>query len=100
MASFFQSGEQVHIIANTWSIFHAGFHAVKSYYNKNGDRLTYYIHDDGTVLERFSRRRRQPFNNFYHSKDEANAHFKKMNHGQTFETGKWIPEKIQPANRF
>ena len=93
MASFFQSGETVYIIANTMSIFHAGFKPVKTYYNKSGDHLTYYIHPDGTVLERFSRRRRQPFNNFYNSKEEANAHFKHMNHGQTFETGKWVPER-------
>ena len=93
MASFFQSGERVYIIGNTMSIFNAGFHHVKTYYNKNGDHLTYYIHDDGTVLERFSRRRRQPFNNFYDTKEEANAHFKAMNHGETFESGKWIPEK-------
>ena len=93
MASFFQSGETVYIIANTMSIFHAGFKPVKTYYNKSGDHPTYYIHPDGTVLERFSRRRRQPFNNFYNSKEEANAHFKQMNHGQTFETGKWVPER-------
>lgn len=93
MASFFQSGETVYIIANSWSVFNAGFQTVKRYYNKSGDNLTYYIHPDGTVLERFTKRRRQPVNNFYDSKEEANTHFKKMNHGKTFETGKWIPER-------
>ena len=93
MASFFQSGETVYIIANSWSVFNAGFRTVKTYYNKSGDHLTYYIHPDGTVLERFTQRRRHPVNNFYNSKEAANTHFKKMNHGKTFETGKWIPER-------
>ena len=92
-ACFFQSGETVYIIANSMSVFHAGFHTVKTYYNKYGDRLTYYIHNDGTILERFTKRRRQPINNFYKSKEAANDHFKMMNHGRTFETGKWVPEK-------
>lgn len=92
-AHFFTVNGSTYIISNTMSIFNAGFRTAKSYYNKSGEHLTYYIHNSGAVLERFTRSRHQPIHNFYHSKEEANEHFKTMNHGKTYETGKWIPEK-------
>lgn len=92
-ACFFQTGDKVYIISNSMSVFQAGFHTAKSYYNKSGDTLRYFIHDDGTVLARISRRHHQTVNNFYNSKEEANDHFKRMNAGRTFQTGKWVPEK-------
>lgn len=92
-AHFFTANGQTHIISNSMSIAAAGFRPVRSYYNKDGDRLTYYLHESGAVLERITQRRRQPVHNFYHHKDEANSHFKMMNQGKTFQTGKWVPEK-------
>lgn len=93
MAIFFTANGTTHIISNTMSVFNAGFREARSYYNKRGDRLTYYIREDGTVLERFTAHRKQPFMNVYATKDEANAHFSYMNKGLTFETGKWVTEK-------
>ena len=92
-ACFFEANGQVYIISNSMSVFQAGFHTAKSYYNKEGDTLRYYTHDNGTVLARISRRRHQTVNNFYDSKEQANDHFKRMNAGKTFQTGKWVPEK-------
>lgn len=94
-AHFFTANGQTFIISNTMSVFQAGFHAAKAYYNKDGDTLQYYTHDSGAVLARFSRRRHQTVNNFYQSKEEANEHFKRLNDGKTFQTGKWIPEKVR-----
>ena len=91
-AYFFNDGERTHIISNSMSVAAAGFQRGRSYYNKSGDTLTYYAHPCGAVLARISRRRHQTRNIFYKSKDEANARFKKMNAGETFETGKWVPE--------
>lgn len=92
-ACFFNANGQTYIISNTMSVMQAGFHSAKSYYNKNGDTLQYYTHDSGAILARISRRRHQTQNTFFRSKDEANEHFKSMNAGKTFQTGKWIPEK-------
>lgn len=92
-AYFFTHAGQTHIISNTMSVFQAGFRPAKSYYNKDGDTLAYYTHDSGTVLARFSRRRHQTVNTFFQTKDEANEHFKSMNAGKTFKTGKWVPER-------
>ena len=92
-ACFFSANGQTYIISNSMSVFQAGFHPAKSYYNKNGDTLSYYTHENGAVLARISARRRQTVNNFYSSKEEANEHFKSMNAGKTFQTGKWVPEK-------
>jgi hypothetical protein len=92
-ASFFTHAGQTHIISNTMSVFQAGFHLAKSYYNKNGDTLHYYTHDSGAVLARISRRRHQTVNKFFSTTAEANGHFKSMNKGLTFQTGKWVPER-------
>lgn len=92
-ACFFTANGQTYIISNTMSVMQAGFHPAKSYYNKSGETLQYYTHDSGAVLARFSRRRHQTVNTFYQSKDEANDHFKRMNAGKTFQTGKWVPER-------
>lgn len=92
-AHFFSVNGETFIISNTMSVLNAGFHTAKSYYNKNGDTLRYFTHDCGAVLARISCRRRQTVNNFYKSKEEANEHFKKMNKGLTFQTGKWVPER-------
>lgn len=92
-ACFFNADGHTYIISNSMSVFQAGFHPAKSYFNKDGDTLSYYIHDNGTVLARFGRRRRQTLNAFFQSKDEANKDFQKMNAGKTFRTGKWVPER-------
>lgn len=92
-ACFFSVNGQTRIISNTMSVIQAGFHAAKSYYNKDGDTLNYYVHDSGAVLARFGRRRHQTVNTFYDSKEEANEAFKEMNRGKTFQTGKWVPER-------
>lgn len=94
-ACFFTVNDRTFIISNSMSVFQAGFHPAKSYYNKNGDTLSYYTHECGAVLARISRRRHQTVNNFYDSKEQANDHFKKMNAGKTFQTGKWVPEKMR-----
>lgn len=94
-ACFFNTNGQTYIISNTMSVFQAGFHPAKSYYNKDGDTLNYYTHDCGAVLARFSRRRHQTVNTFYRSKEEANECFKSMNAGKTFQTGKWVPERTR-----
>ena len=91
-ACFFNDGTRTHIISNSMSVCAAGFKMGRSYYNKSGDTLTYYVHQCGAVLARISRRRRQTRNIFYKSNDEANSRFKMMNDGKTFETGKWVPE--------
>ena len=92
-ACFFTANDRTYIISNSMSVVQAGFHPAKSYYNKDGDTLSYYTHENGAVLARISRRRRQTVNNFYNSKAEANEHFKRMNAGRTFQTGKWCPDK-------
>lgn len=92
-AHFFTVNGQTYIISNTMSVLNAGFHPARSYYNKNGDALSYYVHDCGAVLARISRRRHQTWNKFFNSKEEANEDFKHMNAGKTFQTGKWVPEK-------
>ena len=92
-AHFFNANGQTYIISNTMSIFKAGFRPAKSYYNKDGDTLQYYTHECGAILGRISRRGHQSVKNFYESKEEANEHFKRMNEGKTFQTGKWVPEK-------
>lgn len=95
MATLFNANGRTFIISNTMSVYNAGFHLAKSYYNKSGDTLQYYTHDSGAVLARISRRKRQTVNRFYNTKGEANAAFKKMNEDLTFQTGKWVPEKIR-----
>lgn len=95
MATLFNANGRTFIISNTMSVYNAGFHPAKSYYNKSGDTLQYYTHDSGAVLARISRRKQQTVNRFYNTKGEANAAFKKMNEGLTFQTGKWVPEKIR-----
>ena len=92
-ACFFNANGQTYIISNSMSVIQAGFRPAKSYYNRDGDTLRYYTHDSGAVLARISRRRHQTVNNFYNSKTEANDHFKRMNEGLTFQTGKWVPER-------
>lgn len=94
-AYFFRTPDgEVHTIGNRWSIFQAGFTPVRSYYNKSGDTLEYFIHPCGTILELICRRRHQSIKNFYNSKEEANNHFKRMNDGyKTFQDGKWVPER-------
>lgn len=92
-AQFLTVNGQTHIISNTMSILNAGFHLGKSYYNKNGDTLTYFKDDAGHVISRIGRRRHQPWINFYRTTAEANEAFKQMNAGQTFQTGKWVPER-------
>ena len=93
-ASFFRTADgQTYVIGNFMSILNAGFKPARSYYNKSGDQLTYYTHESGCILEVISRSRRQSIKNFYHSKEDANNHFKLMQNGKTYETGKWIPEK-------
>lgn len=94
-ACFFTTNGQTYIISNTMSVYQAGFRPAKSYYNRNGDTLRYYTHDSGAVLARISRRRRQTVNKFFTSKEEANRNFKSMNEGETFQTGKWVPEKAK-----
>lgn len=93
-AIFFQSKDgEVSILGNRMSIINAGFVPARSYYNKYGDTLSYYIHSDGTILSNISRRGRQTVKRIYASKDEANACFKQMNEGKTFQDGKWVPER-------
>lgn len=94
-AHFLTVNGQTHIISNTMSILDAGFHAGRSYYNKNGDTLRYFKDDAGHVISRISCRRRQPCLNFYNTTAEANEAFKRMNAGKTFQTGKWVPEKTR-----
>jgi hypothetical protein len=94
-AHFLTVNGQTHIISNTMSILSAGFHVGRSYYNKNGDTLRYYKDDAGHVIARVSRRRHQPSLSFYDTTAEANEAFKRMNAGQTFQTGKWVPEKTR-----
>lgn len=94
MAMLFNDGEKTFIISNDWSITQAGFHFVRSYYNRSGDSLSYYRHDNGMILEKISRRRHQPFIQFYDTPAEANAHFKYLNgHHKSFQDGKWVPQK-------
>ena len=92
-AQFLYIEGQTYIISNTMSILDAGFHPCKSYYNHRGDTLRYFKDDDGRVISRISARRRQPVINCFKTTEEANEHFKRMNAGQTFQTGKWVPEK-------
>ena len=92
-AIFFNDGKDTYIISNWMSILNAGFHSAKSYYNKSGSQLEYFVHDNGCVLERISSRNRQPINKVYKTKEQANAHFKTMNDGKTFDTGKWVTKK-------
>jgi hypothetical protein len=94
-AHFLTVNGQTYIISNTMSILNAGFHPGRTYYNKAGDTLHYFKDDAGHVIARTSRRRRQPLISFYNTTAEANEAFKKMNAGQTFQTGKWVPEKTR-----
>lgn len=93
MACFITINGETRIISNTMSIISAGFHPARSYYNKNGDTLSYFKHDTGRVIARTCRRRRQTWLDFYDSPEAANEAFKKMNEGLTFQTGKWVPER-------
>lgn len=92
-AYFFTANNQTYIISNTMSIYNAGFHLCKSYYNVHGDTLTYYHHDNGAILSVISRRRHQSVKTFYRSKEEANESFKRFNAGRTFQDGKWVSER-------
>lgn len=96
MAAIFfmdKSGE-VYIISNNYSVMQAGFKPVKSYYNRFGDELTYYIRDDGTVLERLSAPRRQTINNIYQTTDDANKAFRKrQSYLRTWDEGRYVPKK-------
>lgn len=93
-AYFFNANGTTHIISNTMSIYQAGFKACKSYYNQDGHTLTFYIHDNGAILAVMTRgRRRQSIKTFFRSKDEANAYFRLLNDGKTFQSGKWVPER-------
>lgn len=94
-AHFLTVNGQTYIISNTMSIMNAGFHPGRSYYNKSGDTLSYYKDDAGHVIARISRRRRQPILHFYDTPAEANEAFKQMNEDQTFQTGKWVPERTR-----
>lgn len=95
MAAIFYRAKNgnVSILSNTMSILNAGFVPAKSYYDKCGDTLTYFTHADGTILSCITRRGRQSIKTVYNSKEEANAHFKQMNDGRTFQSGKWVPER-------
>lgn len=96
MAAYFITvNGQTHVISNTMSIMNAGFHVGRSYYNKSGDTLCYFKDDAGRVICRISRRRHQPRVFFFNTVAEANDDFKQMNAGKTFQTGKWVPEKIR-----
>ena len=94
-AHFLTVNGQTYIISNTMSILNAGFHPAKSYYNKSGDTLRYFKDDAGHVIARVSRRRHQPSISFYRTTAEANEAFKRMNEGETFQTGKWVPERTR-----
>lgn len=93
MAVFVTVGGDVKIISNNMSIVNAGFRPAKSYYDHSGATLSYFVHESGQVVAKISRRRRQPFIKTFASTTEANADFKRMNEGLTFQTGKWVPEK-------
>ena len=93
MAVFITVNGETKIISNNASIIQAGFRPAKSYYDKCGSTLRYFIHDSGLVIAKISRRRHQPFIRTYKSTAEANEAFKKMNEGQTFQTGKWVLER-------
>lgn len=95
MAMFITIDGQTCTISNTMSIIAAGFHPARSYYNKNGDTLSYFKHDKGMVIARTCRRRRHAWIDCYDTTAEANEAFKRMNEGLTFQTGKWVPEKRQ-----
>lgn len=92
-AHFLTVNGRTYIISNTMSILNAGFHPARSYYNKNGDTLSYFKDDAGHVIARIGRRRHQPIISFFGTTVEANDDFKQMNAGKTFQTGKWVPEK-------
>jgi hypothetical protein len=92
-AHFLTINGETRIISNTMSIITAGFHPAKSYYNHRGDTLSYFVDNYGHVISRISARRRQPVLGFYNTTKEANEAFKRMNAGQTFQTGRWVPEK-------
>ena len=94
-AHFLTVNGRTHIISNPMSILNAGFNAGRSYYNHRGDTLRYFKDDAGHVIARISARRRQPRLAFYNTTAEANEAFKSMNAGQTFQTGKWVPEKTR-----
>ena len=94
-AHFLTVNGRTYIISNTMSIINAGFHVGRSYYNKDGDTLRYFKDDAGHVISRISRRRHQPRISFYNTTAEANEAFKRMNAGETFQTGKWVPEKTK-----
>lgn len=93
MAVFVTIDGEVKIISNTMSIISAGFRPAKSYYDRNGSTLSYFVNESGLVIARISHRRRQPFIKTFASTAEANEDFKKMNEGLTFQTGKWVPER-------
>ena len=96
MAAYFLTvNGRTHIVSNTMSILNAGFHAGKSYYNKSGETLRYFKDDAGHVIARIGSRRHQPRISFYNTTAEANEAFKRLNDGKTFQTGKWIPEKVR-----
>ena len=92
-AHFLTVDGQTHIISNTMSILNAGFHSVRSYYNKRGDTLSYFVNDSGRVIARIGRKKHQPRLFFYNSTAEANESFKQMNAGRTYQTYKWVAEK-------
>lgn len=94
-AHFLTVNGQTYIISNTMSILNAGFHAGRSYYNKNGDTLRYFKDDAGHVISRIGSRKHQPRIGFYNTTAEANEAFKRMNAGKTFQTGKLVPEKVR-----
>ena len=94
-AVFFDNGERICIISNSMSVLNAGFKLQAEYYDRSGATLTYYIHPNGVVLSRYSRRKHQTVNRFYRSTMEANEAFKKMNSGLNFNSGKWIKKKYK-----
>lgn len=94
-AHFLTVNGRTHIVSNTMSIMNAGFHPAKSYYNKRGETLRYFKDDAGRVIARIGSRRHQPRISFYNTTAEANEAFKQLNDGKTFQTGKWIPEKVR-----
>lgn len=93
MAMFITIDGETRIISNTMSIISAGFHPARSYYNKDGDTLSYFKHDKGMVIARTCRRRRHAWIDCYDTPEQANEAFKQMNMGKTFQTGKWVPER-------
>lgn len=85
----YKKGE-CYYIGNDQSIIDAGFSPVKSYYNRAGSRLRYFVDDSGMVISKITCGKRKPIINFYENKKQANDHFKQMS------ASKWIQEKEAP----